>query len=94
MVPIRNSPRIARIYEGCINEYYIICEQEVLCTTSSFCDALFLLFASYYTFNLEYPKQVQNILFFLQDHVLSFPDNLSRPINYVTVVTDVKKHLS
>jgi len=36
---------------------YFICEQCVLCELPTFQSALFIMFAAYYVFNLEYPKQ-------------------------------------
>jgi len=47
-------------------EYFIICEQRVLCKVPTLKVAIFLTLAAYYCFNLEYPKQGKGVLTFLQ----------------------------
>lgn len=87
--PIRNSPRIIEISDMKETSYHNVCEQTVFCKTFSYSESLFLFCSVLY----EYPKKVNNVLCFLQDHVLNFPDCSSRPTNFVTVVTDIKKNI-
>ena len=57
----------------------------------SFQFALFLAFSSYYVFHLEYPKAIKNVMFFLQDYILSYPDSLHWPATYLATASDIKK---
>ena len=93
--PLRNSPRIAMFKNeaGSNSQFFITCEQITLCQVQNFRSALFYMFSCYYIFNLEYPKPAQNVFFFLQDYILSFPDSLKRPSTYLAVVSDIKRNL-
>ena len=42
-------------------------------------------------FNLAYPKQMQKVLYFLQDYVLGIPDASHRPGAYLATASDIKK---
>ena len=90
-LPLRNSPRIAAFLGDETRQYFIIVEQTVLCQVPSFQFALFLFFSAYYVFHLEYPKSIKNIMFFLQDYVLAFPDSLNRPGTYLATASDINK---
>ena len=96
LAPVRNSPRIIEVLDDDgVPVYNIVCERNCFCKTPTFHDALYFCFATYYIFNLEYPKPVSNLLFFFfQDCILSFPDSLDRNTNFVTIVTDINKHVS
>ena len=74
-------------------EYFIFVEGNVLCNTTRFTDALFLMFASYYIFNLKYPSQVKNVLSFIQDYIFGYPDSCGRSATYVATVSDIKSNL-
>lgn len=91
--PLRNSPRIAMFKNDARAQYFIVCEQFTLCELSNLKTALFYMFSAYYIFNLEYPKPAQNVFYFLQDYVLSFPDSLKRPSTYLAVLSDIKRNL-
>ena len=92
-IPLRNSPRIAAFVSEESVQFFILCEQKVLCKAPSLQVALFLMFSAYYVFNLEYPKQVRNVLFFFQDYILSQPDSFKRPSPYISVVSDIKRSM-
>ena len=51
-------------------DYFIICEQRVICKVPSLKATIFTVFATYYSFNLEYPKQCKGILTFMQNYLL------------------------
>ena len=74
--PLRNQPRIAAYKLEARTQYFIICEQKVLCEVSNFDTALFIVFSSYCFFNLEYPLKTKNLLSFFQDYILEQPDHL------------------
>ena len=51
------------------NVYYIMIEQELILDTRSFEEAIFLLLAVHYVFNLQYCTIVHDVLLFLQEFV-------------------------
>lgn len=51
------------------NEYFIMIEQDLLLKTARFDEALFLLLAVHYVFDLQYDVKVKEILTFLQEYV-------------------------
>ena len=89
--PARNSPRIAAFVGEENKQYFILVEQKILCQVPSIQFALFIVFSAYYVIHLEYPKQLKNVMFFLQDYVLSYPDSLRRPATYQATASDLKK---
>ena len=92
--PARNQPRIIamRGEEGVV-EYFVICEQQVLCKQFSLPHALFFAFSAYYCFNLEYPPMSKNVLYFIQDYILDNPDSNKKSGGYLAIVSDIKRNL-
>lgn len=89
-----SSPRIGAYLAG-ETQYFLLVEGMVLNKMETFCDAMFLLFSSYYIFHLEYPKPVKNILWFMQDYlVLYSDDSIPRSTLYLSVTSDIKRHIS
>ncbi|XP_063924385.1 uncharacterized protein LOC135138353 isoform X2 [Zophobas morio] len=70
-----NAPSIIGFHKGS-TVYHVVMENEVLNGGSCyFKDALLQLFAIYYNFNLEYPKQTSNTLEFIQRYMMKIhPD--------------------
>ena len=70
------SPIIA--YSGAFmeieNEFSIFAENVQVANTTSFVDAVGLLLASYFSFNLAYPSQVNNTLTFIQKILIGHCD--------------------
>lgn len=89
--PCRNSPRIAAFLGEESQQYFVLLEQKVLCQLPSLQFAVFIMFSAYYAFHLDYPKPVKNVMLFLQDYVLSFPDGGRRPATYLATAADIKK---
>ena len=75
-------------------EYVIFCEKRVFCKVPSLKEAIFIAFATYYCFNLEYPKQIKGVLTFLQDYVLQSPDSSKRSAVYLSISTDINSYAS
>ena len=74
-------------------EYFIICESRVVCKVLSMQNALFTMFSTYYTFNLDYPSLAKNIFFFFQDYILGCPDSNKKSGAYLATVSDIKRNL-
>ncbi len=75
-----------------MKQFFVLVEQKVLCQVPSFQFALFILFSAYYAFHLQYPRSIKNVMFFLQDYVLAYPDSMHRPATYLATASDIKKH--
>ena len=91
--PIRSQPWICAIVGDETVEYIIMCERQSLCKAPNLQVALFLVFSAYYCFNLEYPPLAKNIFFFIQDYILGHPDSNKKTATYLSVVSDIKRHL-
>ena len=87
-----NHTRIAVMISDGAAEYFIISEQKPLCKVPTLKIAIFMAFAAYFAFNLEYPKQVKNLLTFLQDFVLNHPDASKRHASYLGITTDINHY--
>ena len=55
------------------NQYFIVCENEVLSETTTFTKALVALFAWYYVMDIEYPKLCRNTFSFIEAKCLKLP---------------------
>lgn len=89
-----SSPRIAALVGDEAVQYFIVVEQDVFIQVPTFQLALFVVFSAYYIFNLAYPKQMEKVLFFLQDYVLGMPDSAHRPGAYLATASDLNKFIS
>lgn len=50
--------------------------------TTTIGQGLVYLMASYYVFNVDYPKPYQPLLYFIQDFIMDKADNGKRPTRY------------
>ena len=85
------SPRVAVFSSATKKQFFILVEKAILCEVPCLSTALFVAFASYYVFNLEYPKPVKNILYFFQDFIVKHPDSYDRNSPYLAITSDVKR---
>lgn len=53
-----------------ILEYTIIVERQPIVTLEDFRKAIVALIACYYTFNIEYPKEIGNTLLYIEKYLL------------------------
>ena len=74
-------------------QYFTVCEMSPLCVLPNLQMAIFITFACYYTFNLEYPSPARNVFFFFQDYILNQPDSNKKSGTYLGVVSDIKRNL-
>ena len=91
--PMRTQPRIAAIVGDDSFEYFIVCEQQPLCKVPTLQTAIFIAFACYYCFNLEYPTVAKNVFHFFQDYILGQPDSNKKTGSYLGIVSDIKRNL-
>ena len=64
-----------------------------MCKVPNLKTALFIAFASYYCFNLEYLTLAKNVFFFFQDYILGHPDSRKKSGGYPGVVSDIKRNI-
>ena len=92
-VPKRTQPYIAAFVGEEDTQYVVLCESRSLCKAPTLRAALFIVFASYYVFNLAYPTETKNILSFFQDYILGHPDSNKKSAAYIATVSDIKRNL-
>ena len=84
------------IYLGENDNYllsFVVCQDHVLrCNTDTVMDALIVLLATYYAFDLQYPQVYGQFLVFLQQHILEQPYTLSKGSNFQMFNTMIKNH--
>ena len=70
---------------------HVIVEQEPMCELTCFSSALIHLVASYFLYNIEYPKVFRSLPLMIQHHVLGLPDKQRDPTSVVEVVTSLQR---
>lgn len=60
-------------------QFFIVCEQAILLESKSVCDALVDVIATYYVFDMAYPKAVSGVLLFFQHFVFNLMDKQKSP---------------
>ena len=69
------------------NIFYIMNEKELIVDTQNFQEAIFLLFAAHYVFNLEYNAIIHDTLLFLQEFVFHLKFKEKHSAVYTSVTT-------
>lgn len=87
------APRMVLVSSMTKIQYFVTAEREVLGEYPSFQDTLFFVFASYYVYHLQYPTQVKNIFYFIQDFIVRHPDSYDRKGTYLATTSDIKRNL-
>ena len=73
-------------------QFYIVVEKEVLLECESIKDSIIDLISVYFTFDIEYPKQLYPVCLFLQHYVLEIVDNQRIPNNVTILLSTLEKH--
>lgn len=60
-------------------QFFIACEQAILFESKSLRDALVDLIATYYVFNISYPKSVCGVMLFFQHFIFNLKDKQKQP---------------
>ena len=71
------------------SQFFIFVEQKVFCTVNSFAKSVFIWFAVFYVFNLEYEKNIKDVCIFFQEFVFGLPCNSRKTSTYMSVTTDI-----
>ena len=89
--PLRTQPHIVATIGAEDTQYYIVCEQQIICKVTTLPLALFITFSTFYCFNLEYPPKAKSIFYFFQDYICEIPDNTKRSGNYHAIASDIRR---
>ena len=72
------------------SQYFISCERAILLESKTMRDACLDLIATYFVFNISYPKPVSAILLFFQHYMFDIKDKQSIPVNLSKLLTNLK----
>ena len=72
-------------------QYFIACEQAVLCESKSLQDAIIDLIATYYVFDISYPKGIEGVLIFFEHCIFCLKYSQSLPMCTQKLVTSLSK---
>ena len=90
--PARNAPRFAEfVVEDSSSTYFVFVEQTTLCECSTFTDALFLWFCTYYVFHLSYYTVLADVCAFFQEFIFGLPLTGKRSASYLSTATDIQQ---
>lgn len=86
------TPLIACFQTGPSQLSYFIFIEHVIVTQrlTSFSSALFVLFATFFIYNLEYTKEVADVASFIQELIFLLPCKRRKTTTYLTATTGIK----
>ena len=93
-----NLPHIVKICNANYEvppQYFIALEQELVTECSSLSDAIFLLIAVHYIYNVTYHHRVRNFFLFFEEKVLELPsiNTSSKNAAYSSTITGIESFL-
>ena len=71
--------------------FYVCCEQSVLTESKNVRDAIIDLMATYYVFDMAYPKTISAVMLFFQHSVFKLLDNQALPGTTSKLVSNLSK---
>ena len=75
--------------ENC--QIFICCEGQLYTESKSIKDALLDLLSTYFVFDIVYPKNLRNVLLFIQHFVFDLPDEQPVSSSLSTFITNLRK---
>jgi hypothetical protein len=69
------------------SDYTIYVDGVVVCKTSSFLKSFKLVFASFYIFHVAYPKEIMNLLTFVQKIILNMSDKTAKRAKVMSLLS-------
>ena len=72
-------------------QFYVYSEQKIVLESSSMRDAVLDLAASYFVFDISYPRSLSAILIFIQHEILGITDSQSIPMAAAKLMGNFKK---
>ena len=93
-----NQPHIIQFVdtadENFSPQYFIVIEQTLFIECKTIKNALFILFAVHYVFNLEYNVRVKDFYRFIQEYIMGIPDGSKRSVNFANICTSIESFIS
>ena len=74
-----------------LSEYTIIVERQPIVTLENFRKAIIALIACYYTFNIQYPKEVGNTLLYIEKYLLGINTGQRMTAAATQVISAIEK---
>ena len=74
-----------------LSEYTIIVERQPIVTLENFRKAIIALIACYYTFNIQYPKEVGNTLLYIEKFLLGINTGQRMTAAATQVISAIEK---
>ena len=75
--------------------HFIAIEQDLVLECCSLDSALFIMLATHYVFNIEYHPKVKDVLYFLQEKVLGYPNpTIKKSSIYMNVSSAIDLYLN
>ncbi len=72
-------------------QYFVACEQNLLCESKSVLDSIVDLIATYYVFDIAYPKAIAPVIMFIQSYVFGLKDSQVVPTSTAKLVANLSK---
>ena len=72
-------------------QFYVCSEQKIVLESSSMRDAVLDLMASYFVFDISYPRSLSAILIFIQHEIFRITDSQSIPMAAAKLMGNFKK---
>lgn len=76
---LKAFPQIIVIHSDATSQYFVTVEKQILVESENMCGALLDLIATYFTFDIAYPKSLYPVLLFFQHFVLDLTDSQTVP---------------
>ena len=86
-----NAPFLAVCWTSKGSTIHVIVEQEPMCELTVLSAARIHLIASYFIYNIAYPKPFNSLLLMIQHHILGFTDKQKDSTCVVEIVTSLKR---
>ena len=73
------------------SQVFVCCERRIFLESKSMSDSLLDLIATYFVFDIAYPKYINAILIFLQHFVMDLPDKQPVPSTTSKLIGNLQK---
>ena len=87
----KGSPYIIIVSSDVSYQFFVVIEKHILPESGSITTAILDLYASYFTFDIVYPKPLYALLLFIQHYVLCIKDQQPVPNNVHILYSSLTK---
>ena len=72
-------------------QYFVVCEQNLLCESKSVVDSILDLVATYYVFDIVYPKAIAPVIMFFHTYIFGLKNNQTVPPSTAKLVDNLSR---